>query len=157
MIEISFCYSGNAADFAEIPHHGCMKVRICFLVMALAPILYYGFAQMAPAGRAATVSTGFRTLGKAALQKIESAQEAVNEPEDVFAPRLAEAENALNLANGAAVSAADRRDYTRLVSYLHDVKEDRTYSQLSNDGSSNQQQGQEQTNAARESAERAFN
>ena len=29
-----------------------MKIRICFLVMMLAPLFYYGAIQLAPAGRA---------------------------------------------------------------------------------------------------------
>jgi hypothetical protein len=130
-----------------------MKIRICFLVMMLAPLFYYGAIQLAPAGRAATVSTGFRRLGQAALAKIESAQDAQSEPDSVYDSRIVEAESALAIANTAAVSAADRRDYTRLVTYLHDVKQDRILMQASSDPGS---VDHEQANAARESAERTF-
>jgi len=130
-----------------------MKIRICFLVMMLAPLFYYGAIQLAPAGRAATVSTAFHELGKTALKRIESAQEAQSEPDSGFDSRVAEAETALAIANTAAVSAADRREYTQLVTYLHDVKQDRILMQASNDPGS---VDHEQTNAARESAERTF-
>jgi hypothetical protein len=131
-----------------------MKVRICFLVMALAPILYYGFAQMAPAGRAATVSAGFHQLGKAALVKIESAQDALSDSEDVFNQRITEADYALSMASRAAHTEADQRDYVRLVSYMRSVKQDRTLMQIATDPS--QQPDLEQTNAARRGAESAF-
>lgn len=131
-----------------------MKIRICFLVMSLAPILYYGFAQLAPAGRAATVSSGFRQLGKAALGKIESAQDALSEPEEVYSQRILEADQAMAIARGAAHSAADQRDFTRLTGYLYDVKQDRMLAIAQTDP--DQKPDLEQTNAAKEGAERAF-
>ena len=122
--------------------------------MALAPILYYGFAQLAPAGRAATVSEGFHVLGKAALGKIESVQDALSESDEVFNQRVAEADQAMTLARQAAHSAADQRDYSRLVNYLYDVKQDRMFAAVATDPS--QPQDHEQTNAARQGAESAF-
>jgi hypothetical protein len=131
-----------------------MKLRICFLVMALVPMFYYGFAMMTPAGRAATVSTGFHALGKAALARIESVQDTVSESDEVFQPRLALAETAMASANGAAASAADRSRYTQLVRYLQTVKMERSQAFASGDAAS---VDHEPTNAAREAAERAFN
>ena len=122
--------------------------------MALAPILYYGAMQMAPAGRAATVSSGFHQLGKAALAKIESAQDALPETDDVFSQRIADADRSMSVAGQAAHTAADQRDYTRLVSYLRAVKEDRMMMLAQSDPS--QHVDEEQTNSARQGAEQAF-
>jgi hypothetical protein len=130
-----------------------MKLRICFLVMGLIPVLYYGVAMLAPAGRAATVSDGFQRLGKAAVARIESAQEVDAESEDVFQPRIALAEAAMATANGAATSTADRRGYTQLVRYLQTVKMERSQALANPDRSS---LDHESTNAAREAAEREF-
>lgn len=130
-----------------------MKVRICFIVMMLAPLFYYGAIQLAPAGRAATVSSNFHQLGKVAFERIKKAQEVQSEPDAIFDPCIAEAEQAVAIANTAAVSAADRREYTQLVSYLHSVKQDRLLMQASNDSSS---VDPEQSNVARSSAERIF-
>lgn len=131
-----------------------MKVRICFLVMALAPLVYYGAVQLAPAGRAATVSSGFHQLGQVALQKIESSQEALSESDEVFSQRVAEADRSMAVASAAAHTAADQRDYTRLVSYLRAVKQDRMIMQTQAD--STQPADHEQTNSARQGAEEAF-
>ena len=131
-----------------------MKVRICFLVMALAPLLYYGAVQMAPAGRAATVSSGFHELGKVALAKIESSQEALTETDEVFNQRITDADRSMSVAAKAAHTAADQRDYTRLVSYLRAVKEDRMMMLAQPDP--NQHSESEQTNSARQGAEQAF-
>jgi|SRR5215472_4792662 len=130
-----------------------MKVRVCFLAMMLAPLIYYGMIHLAPAGRAATVSSNFHQLGKIALEKIEKAQEVRSEPDDVFDPCVSEAEQAVAVANTAALTAAERREYTQLVSYLHSVKQDRLLMQASNDSSS---VDQTQSSAARSSAERIF-
>lgn len=130
-----------------------MKVRICFLVMMLAPLFYYGAIHLAPAGRAATVSSSFHQLGKTAFKRIEKAQQAQNEPDAVFDPCIADAEQAVAIANTAVVTAADKREYTKLVDYLHAVKQDRLLMQASND-SGPVDQGQ--TIAARNSAERIF-
>lgn len=130
-----------------------MKLRICFLVMGLIPVLYYGVAMLAPAGRAATVSDGFQRLGKAAAARIESAQEADAESEDVFQPRIALAEAGVATANGAAASAADRRGYTQLVRYLETVKTERSQVLANPDASSIDH---ESTNAAREAVQREF-
>lgn len=131
-----------------------MKIRICFLVMALAPLIYYGAVQMAPAGRAATVSYAFHGLGKGALLKIEAAQDALSESDSVFNDRLSDAENSMTMARSAAHTAADQRDFARLVAYMLDVKQARLLMQTSNDPG--QQPDLEQTNAARQSAETAF-
>jgi hypothetical protein len=131
-----------------------MKIRICCLVIALVPIFYYGFAFMAPAGRAATVSTGFRQLGKSAVARIESVQDAVSESDEVFQPRLSLAEAAVANADRAAVTAADRSRYTQLVRYLLTVKMEHSQALASGDAAS---VDHEPTNAAREAAERAFN
>jgi len=85
-----------------------MKIRVCFLVIMLAPMVYYGMIQLAPAGKAATVSASFHGLGKTALQRIESAQEAAGGTDEVFNARVADAHRALAVANSAAVSPADR-------------------------------------------------
>jgi len=130
-----------------------MKVRVCFLVMMLAPVFYYGAIHLAPAGRAATVSSNFRLMGKTAFEKIEKAQQVQSEPDTVFDPYIAEAERAVAVANTAAVTPADRREYTQLVSYLHAVKQDRLLMQASNDGGP---VDHEQSNIARSSAERMF-
>ena len=130
-----------------------MKVRICFLGMMLAPLFYYGAIQMAPGGRAATVSSSFHQLGRSAFQKIEKAEEAQSEPDSVFDPRVAEAEQAVAIANTAAVSSADRQEYLQLVNYLHSVKQDRLLMQASNDSNLIDQT---QSDAARNSAERVF-
>lgn len=132
-----------------------MKIRVCFLLMMLAPLVYYGLIQLAPAGRAATVSASFHGLGKTALQRIESAQEAASDTDEVFNARVAEADRALAVANSAVVSAADRRDYTRLVNYLYSVKQDRLL-QAASDPNSGQTEDQEQTNSARDAAEKTF-
>ena len=130
-----------------------MKVRVCFLVMMLAPVFYYGAIHLAPAGRAATVSSNFRLLGKIAFEKIERAQQVQSEPDTVFDPSVAEAEQAVAVANTAAVTPADRREYTQLVSYLHAVKQDRLLMQASNDGGP---VDHEQSNIARSGAGRIF-
>ena len=130
-----------------------MKVRVCFLVMMLAPMIYYGSMHLAPAGRAATVSSNFHALGKIALDKIEKAQQSESQTDDVFDPAIAEAEQAVAVANTAAVTQADKREYSQLVSYLHSVKQDRLLMQASNDSSS---VDQEPTNNARNGAERIF-
>ena len=130
-----------------------MKVRICFLVMMLAPLFYYGATRLAPAGRAATVSSSFHQLGKTAFERIEKAQPAQNEPDAVFDPCIADAEQAVAVANTAAVTTVDRREYTQLVNYLHSVKQDRLLMQASADsGPVDEGPG----NAARSSAERIF-
>jgi hypothetical protein len=131
-----------------------MKVRICFLVMGLVPLLYYGFVMLAPAGRAATVSVGFHELGKAALTRIESVQEADSESDEVFQPRLMSAEAAMASANSAVASAADQRGFAQLVRYLQTVKLERSQMLVSGDAGS---VDHEPTNAAKESAEREFN
>ena len=131
-----------------------MKIRIAFLVMMMAPLVYYGLIQLAPAGRAATVSGPFRGLGKTALEKIKAAQDAEGESDDVFNNRVAEADRALQTTNTAAVSAADRRDYTRLVVYLQSVKQDRALTQAS--GNPGTEEDHAQMNATREGAERTF-
>jgi len=130
-----------------------MKVRVCFLVMMLAPVLYYGATHLAPAGQAATVSSNFHQLGKIAFEKIEKAQQAQSEQDTVFDPAIAEAEQAVAVANTAAVTQADKREYSQLVSYLHAVKQDRLLTQASNDSGS---VDHEQSNLARNSAERIF-
>lgn len=137
-------------------HHGGMKIRICFLVIMLAPLAYYGMIQLAPAGKAATVSASFHGLGKTALQKIESAQDAASDTDEVFNARVAEADRALAVANSAVVTPADRRDYTRLVNYLYSVKQDRLLQAASDPNNAGQTQDQEQTDAARAAAERTF-
>ena len=130
-----------------------MKVRICFLVMMLAPLFYYGAIQLAPAGHAATVSSTFHQLGRVAFQKIEKAQQVQTGPDTVFDPCVADAEQAVAVANTAAITAADRHEYTQLVNYLHSVKQDRLLMQASAD-SGPVDQGP--SNAARSSAERIF-
>src|SRR5215469_15073238 len=105
--------------------HGRMKIRVCFLVIMLAPLVYYGMIHLAPSGKAATVSASFHGLGKTALRRIESAQSAASDTDEVFNARVEEADRALAVANSAAVSPADRRDYTRLMNYLYSVKQDR--------------------------------
>ena len=131
-----------------------MKIRVAFLVMMLAPMVWYGMIQLAPAGRAATPSAAFHGLGKTALEKIKAAQEAEGESDDVFNDRLADAERALQTANTAVVTAADRRDYTRLVVYLQNVRQDRALTQAS--GNPGTDEDHAQMNATREGAERAF-
>ena len=131
-----------------------MKVRICFLAMMLAPLIYYGMGMMAPDARMATVSAGFHQLGKATLGKIESAQDALSDSDDVFNQRVAEADSAMALAKGAAHTAADQRDLTRLFNYLYDVKQDHMLAIAASDPS--QKPDGEQTNAARQAAETAF-
>ena len=131
-----------------------MKIRICFLAMMLGPLIYYGVIQMAPAGQAATVSASFHQLGKAALGRIESAQEAVSESDDAFNQSAAQADQAMAIAKGAAHTAADQRDYSRLVNYLYDVKQDHMLVIAATDPS--QSPDSEQTNAARHAAESAF-
>ena len=127
-----------------------MKARICFLAMFLAPLIYYGAIQLAPAGRAATVSSNFRQLGQFALTKIEAAQDAEGNID--FEARVADAERALTTANGAAHTDADRRDYTRLVSYMQAVKQDHLLMQADPSSADH-----EQMNNARDGAEKAFN
>ena len=107
---------------------------------------------MAPAGRAATVSSSFHQLGRSAFRKISKAQEAQSEADSVFDPRVAEAEQAVAIANTAAVTSADRREYMQLVDYLHSVKQNRLLMQASNDSNLDQ----EQTKSARSSAEKIF-
>jgi hypothetical protein len=130
-----------------------MKIRICFLVMGLVPLLYYGAVMLAPAGRAATVSEGFQRLGKAAVVHIASAEEVATESDEVFQPRLAQAEMAMASANSAATSAADRRGYTQLVRYLQTVKAEHSQMLASGDAGS---VDRDPANVAREAAEREF-
>src|SRR5215469_11407924 len=101
-----------------------MKIRVCFLVIMLAPLVYYGMIHLAPSGKAAMVSASFHGLGKTALQRIESAQDAASDTDEVFNARVEDADRALAVANSAVVSPADRRDYARLVNYLYSVKQD---------------------------------
>ena len=131
-----------------------MKIRVAFLVMMMAPLVYYGMIQLAPAGRAATVSAAFHGLGKTALEKIKAAQDAEGSSDDEFNSRVADSERALQTANTAAVSAADRRDYTRLVVYLQSVKQDRALTQAS--GNPGTDDDHAQMNATRQGAEQAF-
>jgi hypothetical protein len=129
-----------------------MKVRICFLVMSLAVLIYYGFVQLAPAGRSATRSSTFHQLGKNALARIESAQEASSENE--YETRIADADRALATAQSAVVTGADQTEFARLTSYMHAVKQDHELALTASDSS--QQPDHEQTNTARANAESTF-
>ncbi|HWC19350.1 MAG TPA: hypothetical protein VG498_20225 [Terriglobales bacterium] len=129
-----------------------MKIRICFLVMSLALLIYYGFVQLAPAGRTATRSSAFHQLGKNALAKIENAQDASSEEE--FQGRIVDADRALVTAQSAVVTGADQTEFARLTSYMQAVKQDHQLAQTASDPS--QQPDHEQTNAARANAESTF-
>jgi hypothetical protein len=108
-----------------------MKLRICFLVMSLSALIYYGVTQLAPSGRAATVSSTFHALGRTALTRIESAQEADSEPE--YQTRLANADTALDIAHRAVVSPADEREFMQLFSYMQAVKQDHVLAMSASD------------------------
>jgi hypothetical protein len=110
-----------------------MKIRICFLVMSLSALIYYGATQLAPSGRAATVSSTFHALGKTALTRMENAQEADSEPE--YQTRLANAETALEIAHRAVVSPADEREFMQLFSYIQAVKQDHVVAITNSDAS----------------------
>jgi len=129
-----------------------MKVRICFLAMSLAVLIYYGFVQLAPAGRTATRSSTFHQLGKNALVRIESAQDAGSE--DEYQTRAADADRALATAQSAVVTGADQTEFARLTSYMHAVKQDHQLALAAADPS--QQPDHEQTNTAKANAERTF-
>jgi|SRR5690348_5414583 len=129
-----------------------MKVRICFLVMSLAALIWYAAVQLAPSGRAATVSASFHQLGKTALARIESAQDAESDSE--FETRLANADVAMDLARRAAVSAADQREFAQLMSYMMAVKQDHSLVLASSDPS--QPPDHEAVNNARAAAEATF-
>lgn len=129
-----------------------MKVRICFLVMSLSALIYYGATQLAPSGRAATVSSTFHALGKTALTRIESAQEADSEPE--YQARMATADSSLDIAHHAVVSPADEREFTQLLSYMQAVKQDHVLAIAA--GSPDQPPDHEAVNHARAAAENTF-
>lgn len=129
-----------------------MKVRICFLVMSLAVLIYYGFVQLAPAGRSATRSSTFHQLGKNALVRIESAQDASSE--DQYQTRIADADRALATAQSAVVTGADQTEFARLTSYMYSVKQDHQLALTAADPS--QQPDHEQTSLARANAESTF-
>ena len=129
-----------------------MKVRMCFLVMSLALLIYYGFMQMAPAGRTATRSSTFHQLGKNALLRIESAQDAGSEEE--YQSRIADADRFVTTAQSAVVTGADQTEFSRLTSYMQAVKLDHQLSLAASDPS--QQPNHEQTNTARANAESTF-
>ena len=129
-----------------------MKIRICFLVMSLSALIWYGFVQLAPSGRAATVSAGFHQLGKNAVSKLEQAQDADSDPE--FQMRIADADRAVGFARTAAVSAADQKEFARLMSYMLAVKQDHMMALTSTDPS--QPPDHEAVNNARAAAESTF-
>jgi len=129
-----------------------MKVRICFLVMSLSALIYYGATQMAPSGRAATVSSSFHALGKTALARMESAQDADSEPE--YQTRLQNADAALETAHHAVVSAADEREFVQLLSYMQAVKQDHVVAMTASDPS--QPPDHDAVNNARAAAENVF-
>lgn len=130
-----------------------MKLRICFLVMSLSALVYYGFIQLAPAGRAATVSSQFHQLGKNALARIERAHDAEND-EGEFSVRIGEADTALTIAQAASRSAADEAEFVRLVSYMQAVKQDHQLMQTAS--YAGDQPDHQQVNAARQTAENTF-
>ena len=99
-----------------------MKVRICFLVMSLSALIWYGVVQLAPSGRAATVSAQFHQLGKNAVASLKDAQEA--ESDFDFQSRIALADQAMNRARTAAISAADQKEFAKLMRYSLAVKQD---------------------------------
>ncbi|HKT25167.1 MAG TPA: hypothetical protein VJR04_11225 [Terriglobales bacterium] len=129
-----------------------MKLRICFLVMSLSALIWYAVVQLAPSGRAATVSMAFHQLGKTALTRIESAQEAESEPE--FQTRIANADVAMDIARRSAVSAADQREFAELMSYMLAVKQDHNLVLTSSDP--NQPPDHDAVNNARAAAEATF-
>lgn len=129
-----------------------MKLRICFLVMSLAALIWYAVIQLAPSGRAATVSTQFHQLGKTAMLRLESAQDAESEPE--FETRIASADMAMETARRAAVSAADQREFAQLMSYMLAVKQDHTIALTSSDPS--QPPDHDGVNNARAAVEATF-
>ena len=129
-----------------------MKLRICFLVMSLAALIWYAVIQLAPSGRAATVSGQFHQLAKTAMLRLESAQDADSEPD--FETRIASADVAVDMARRATVSAADQREFAQLMSYMLAVKQDHTMALTSSDPS--QPPDHEAVNNARASAEAIF-
>lgn len=129
-----------------------MKLRICFLVMSLAALIWYAVVQLAPSGRAATVSTQFHQLGKTAMLRLENAQDAGSEPE--FETRIANADMAVDMARRATVSAADQREFAQLMSYMMAVKQDHTLALTSSDPS--QPPDHDAVNNARAAAEAIF-
>ena len=129
-----------------------MKVRICFLVMSLSALIWYAKVQLAPSGQAATVSAAFHQLGKSTLTRIEEAQDASSETE--FQTRIANADRSLQIARGSAVSAADQREFARLMSYMLAVKQDHDLALASSDPS--QTPDHEAVNNARAAAEETF-
>ena len=129
-----------------------MKLRICFLVMSLAALIWYAVVELAPSGRAATVSTQFHQLGKTAMLRLESAQDAESESE--FDTRIASADTAVDIARRATVSAADQREFAQLMSYMLAVKKDHTMALSSSDPS--QPPDHEAVNNARAAAEATF-
>jgi len=129
-----------------------MKVRICFLAMSLAALIYYGFVQLAPGGRTATRSSTFHQLGKNALARIESAQDASSE--DEYQTRIADADRALATAQSAVVTGADQTEFARLTSYIHAVKQDHQLALAASDPS--QQPDHGPSNLARANAESTF-
>ncbi len=129
-----------------------MKLRICFLVMSLSALIWYAIVQLAPSGRAATVSASFHQLGKTALTRIESAQEAESESE--FQTRIANADVAMDIARRSAVSAADQREFAQLMSYMLAVKQDHNLALVSSDPS--QPPDHDAVNNARSAAETTF-
>jgi len=129
-----------------------MKVRICLLVMSLSALIWYAAVQLAPSGRAATVSTSFHQLGKTALSRIESAQDSQSDAE--FETRVAAADNAMDLARRTAVSAADQREFAQLMSYMMAVKQDHAMTLTNSDPS--QAPDHNAVNNARTAAEATF-
>ena len=129
-----------------------MKLRVCFLVMSLAALIWYAVVQLAPSGRAATVSMSFHQLGKTAMLRIESAQEAQSDPE--FETRIANASVAMDMARQSAVSAADQREFAQLMSYMLAVKQDHNLAITSSDPS--QPPDHDAVNNARAAAEATF-
>lgn len=129
-----------------------MKLRICLLVISLSALIWYAVVELAPSGRAATVSASFHQLGKTALVRIESTQDAQSDPD--FEARLAAADAAMDMARRAAVSAADQREFTQLVSYMLAVKQDHTMALANPDPS--QPPDHDAVNNARAAAEATF-
>ena len=144
---------GNYRASAKLPEDGGMKVRICFLVMSLAALIWYAVVQLAPSGRAATVSATFHQLGKTALTRIENAQDAESDSE--FQTRIANADVAMDIARRSAVSAADQREFVQLMSYMMAVKQDRNLALTNSDPSL--PPDHDAVNNARAAAEATFN
>ncbi|GEM_PF-3407477 len=129
-----------------------MKLRVCLLVMSLSALIWYAVVELAPSGRAATVSTSFHQLGKTAMLRIESAQDAQSDSE--FETRIAVADTAMDMARRSAVSAADQREFAQLMSYMLAVKQDHTMALASSDP--NQPPDHDAVNNARAAAEATF-